>query len=36
MNAFTGESKIGDALASLTLEEKVTLLTGRDLWTTGR
>jgi hypothetical protein len=36
MNAFTGESKIADALASLTLEEKVTLLTGRDLWTTGR
>ena len=34
MSALTGESKIADALASLTLEEKVKLLTGRDLWTT--
>lgn len=34
MTALTGESKIADALASLTLEEKVKLLTGRDFWTT--
>jgi beta-glucosidase len=34
VTALTGESKIADALACLTLEEKVKLLTGRDLWTT--
>ncbi len=34
MTALAGGSKIADALAALTLEEKVQLLTGRDFWTT--
>src|ERR1700730_7898977 len=34
MTALTSDSKIAGALAALTLEEKVQLLTGRDFWTT--
>ncbi len=34
MTALTGDSKIARALAALTVEEKVQLLTGRDFWTT--
>jgi beta-glucosidase len=34
MTALTGDAKIAEALAALTLEEKVQLLTGRDFWTT--
>ena len=34
MTAMTAGSKIAGALAALTLEEKVQLLTGRDFWTT--
>src|ERR1700735_1639163 len=34
MTAMTADSKIAGALAALTLEEKVQLLTGRDFWTT--
>jgi beta-glucosidase len=34
MTALTTESKIAGALAALTVEEKVQLLTGRDFWTT--
>jgi beta-glucosidase len=34
MTALTSDSKIAGALAALTLEEKVLLLTGRDFWTT--
>jgi beta-glucosidase len=33
-SAVAKDSRIADALAALTLEEKVTLLTGRDFWTT--
>ncbi len=34
MTALTSDSKIDRALAALSLEEKVQLLTGRDFWTT--
>ena len=34
MTAFTSDSTIAGALAALTVEEKVQLLTGRDFWTT--
>jgi len=34
MTALTADSKIAGALAALSLEEKVQLLTGRDFWTT--
>ena len=34
MTALTTESKIAGALAALTVEEKVQLLTGRDFWIT--
>jgi len=34
MTALTSDSKIAGALAALTVEEKVRLLTGRDFWTT--
>ena len=34
MTALTTDSKIAEALAALSLEEKVQLLTGRDFWTT--
>lgn len=34
MTALTSDSKIAGALAALSLEEKVQLLTGRDFWTT--
>src|SRR5882724_2691576 len=34
MTALTGDLKIADLLATLTLDEKVRLLTGRDFWTT--
>ena len=34
MTALTGDSTIGEALAALTVEEKVRLLTGRDFWST--
>ena len=34
MTALTAEAKIAEALAALSLEEKVQLLTGRDFWTT--
>ena len=34
MTALTFDSKIAEALAALSLEEKVQLLTGRDFWTT--
>ena len=34
MTALTADSKIAEALAALSLEEKVQLLTGRDFWTT--
>ena len=34
MTALTTDSKIAEALAALTVEEKVQLLTGRDFWTT--
>src|SRR6202167_1858265 len=34
MTAMTADSKIAGALAALTLEEKVQLLTGRDFWNT--
>ena len=34
MAALSSDSKIAGALAALTLEEMVQLLTGRDFWTT--
>src|SRR5260370_1398380 len=34
MTAHTSDWKVAEALAALTLEEKVQLLTGRDFWTT--
>jgi beta-glucosidase len=34
MTALTSDSQIAEALAALTVEEKVRLLTGRDFWTT--
>src|ERR1700733_3190134 len=34
MTAMTADAEIAGALAALTLEEKVRLLTGRDFWTT--
>jgi len=34
MTIVTSDTKIAEALAALTLEEKVTLLTGRDFWAT--
>ncbi len=34
MTIVTSDTKIAEALATLTLEEKVTLLTGRDFWST--
>jgi beta-glucosidase len=34
MTALAAESKIAEALAALSLEEKVQLLTGRDFWST--
>ena len=34
MTAHAGDDKIATALAALTLDEKVRLLTGRDFWTT--
>jgi len=34
MTALISDSKIAEALAALTLEEKVQLLTGRDFWST--
>jgi beta-glucosidase len=34
MTAVAADVKIAEAVAALTLEEKVTLLTGRDFWTT--
>jgi beta-glucosidase len=34
MTIVTSDTKIAEALATLTLEEKVTLLTGRDFWAT--
>src|SRR4249919_2111957 len=34
MTALTFDSKIAEAVAALSLEEKVQLLTGRDFWTT--